>query len=138
MNDKAFEDKVKEDLDSVKQDGSTGLNRLEDKIIQSAGKVKEYLTTWSEDGAAQVTRKLEHLKGDVLDKVIVTAKTVEQDVDQGMNQYNVKVQELADQVPGGFSKKAARYPWVTISISLAVGMLLGMLLKPARQPLGLL
>jgi ElaB/YqjD/DUF883 family membrane-anchored ribosome-binding protein len=133
MNDKAFEDKVKEDLDTVKEDGYTSLNRLEDKVSQSTGKAKEQLTTWAEDGAAQLSRKLETLKGDTVDKVVVAAKTIEQDVDQGLNQYNVKIQDLADQVPGGFSKKAARYPWVTISISLAIGLLLGMLIKPTRR-----
>ncbi|MBE0699176.1 MAG: hypothetical protein IH586_19825, partial [Anaerolineaceae bacterium] len=68
--------------------------------------------------------------------VVVAAKTIEQDVDQGLNQYNVKIQDLVDQVPGGFSQKAARYPWVTISISLAIGLLLGMLLKPTRRLMG--
>jgi ElaB/YqjD/DUF883 family membrane-anchored ribosome-binding protein len=132
MNDKAFEDKVKEDLDTIKEDGYTGLDRWEDKVGQSTEKAKERLTTWAEDSAAQISRKLEMLKGDTVDKVVVAAKTIEQDVDQGLNQYNGKIQDLADQVPGGFSRKAARYPWVTISISLAIGLLLGMLIKPTR------
>jgi ElaB/YqjD/DUF883 family membrane-anchored ribosome-binding protein len=135
MNDKAFEEKVKEDLDTLKEDGSMGLGRLEDKVSQSTGKAKDQLTTWAEGGAAQLSRKLETLKGDTMDKVVVAAKTIEQDVDQGLNQYNGKVQDLADQVPGGFSRKVSRYPWVTISISLVVGLLLGMLLKPTRRPL---
>jgi hypothetical protein len=132
MNEKAFEDKVEEDMETLIEAGSTGLDRLE----QSTENAKEHLTTWAEDGAAQFSRKLETLKGDTLDKVFVAAKTVEQDVDQGLNQYNVKVQDLADQVPGGFSRKAARYPWVTISVSLVVGLLLGLLLKPTRRPMG--
>jgi ElaB/YqjD/DUF883 family membrane-anchored ribosome-binding protein len=32
-------------------------------------------------------------------------------------------------------KKAARYPWVAISIALTVGFVLGSLLNPARQRL---
>jgi hypothetical protein len=33
-------------------------------------------------------------------------------------------------------KKAARYPWVTITISLAFGLLLGGLLKPGDRQVG--
>ena len=43
------------------------------------------------------------------------------------------MQAVADQVPGDFAKKAAGYPWVTITVSLALGLLLGGLLKPGRQ-----
>jgi ElaB/YqjD/DUF883 family membrane-anchored ribosome-binding protein len=68
--------------------------------------------------------------------VVGAAATVKKDVGHGLSQYNAKAQEVANQVPGGFGKKAVRYPWVTISIALAVGFLLGSLLKPTRQPLG--
>lgn len=108
---------------------------IETKISQSTENAIEHLTTWAGDGAAQLSRKLDHLKGNALDKVVVTAKTIEQDVDQGLNQYNEIVQELADQIPGSFSKKAARYPWVTISISLIIGLLLGLILKPTHRSL---
>lgn len=129
MNEKAFTDKVEKDIETLIEDGYTGLNRLE----ESTENAKEHLTAWVGDEAAEFSRKLETLKSDALDKVFVAAKTVEKDVDQGLNQYNVKVQDLADQVPGGFSRKAARYPWVTLSISLGIGVLLGWLLKPTHR-----
>ena len=44
-------------------------------------------------------------------------------VGQGLSQYNTKIQEVADRVPGDFAKKAAGYPWVTITLSLAAGLL---------------
>jgi ElaB/YqjD/DUF883 family membrane-anchored ribosome-binding protein len=65
-----------------------------------------------------------------------TVKTVNKAVGQGLSQYNTKVQELADRAPGDFAKKAAAYPWVTVTLSLAVGLFLGVLLKPGRQPVG--
>jgi ElaB/YqjD/DUF883 family membrane-anchored ribosome-binding protein len=68
--------------------------------------------------------------------VVAAAATLKKDVGHGLSQYNAKVQEVADKVPGHFGEMAARYPWVAISLSLAVGLLLGSLLKPARQPLG--
>ena len=65
-----------------------------------------------------------------------TVQTVSKAVGQGLSQYNTKIQEVADRVPGDFAKKVAGYPWGTMTISLAVGLLLGVLLKPSRQHLG--
>jgi ElaB/YqjD/DUF883 family membrane-anchored ribosome-binding protein len=53
-----------------------------------------------------------------------------------LSQYNAKVQDIANRVPGDFGKKIAGYPWVTITMSLAFGLLLGVMLKPGRQPVG--
>lgn len=65
--------------------------------------------------------------------MVSAAATVKQDVRHGLNDYNAKAQKVADKVPGGFSEMAAKYPWVAISIAVAVGFLLGSLLKPARD-----
>jgi ElaB/YqjD/DUF883 family membrane-anchored ribosome-binding protein len=78
----------------------------------------------------------EKLTGDSRETVIAAAATVKRDVGHGLSQYNAKIQEVADKVPGRFGEMAARYPWVAISLGLAVGILLGSLFKPARQPLG--
>ena len=110
MNDKAFEDKVIEDVDQAKLD----------------------LATLGDDGVTGLSRIFEQLA----DNVKETATAAVQTVEQGLSQYNAKVQAVADQVPGGFAKKAAGYPWVTITITLALGLLLGGLLKPGRRPLG--
>jgi ElaB/YqjD/DUF883 family membrane-anchored ribosome-binding protein len=59
-------------------------------------------------------------------------KAFNKEMGQGLSQYNTKVQDFADRVPGDFSKKVAKYPWVTITMSLAFGLLLGVLLKPSR------
>lgn len=102
--------------------------KLEKKVRHDADKVRKDLRTLVEDGAAQVN-KFE-------DKVSQATGKAREDlttwVEDGLCQYNARAQEYADRVPGGFSKKAARYPWVTISIALAVGFLLGSLCKPAR------
>lgn len=133
MNDKAFEAKVTEDLDTMKEAGASVLTRIEDRITQSTGKARDHLTTWAGDGAAEVSRKVEAFKDGALDRVAVVTKTVEQDLTQGLNLYNGKVQELADQIPGDFSKKLARYPWVAISVAMIFGIFLGMILKPTRR-----
>ena len=117
-------------------DGAARFSIFEDNVSQATGKAKEDLTTWVEDGVSQLSEGFEKLTGDARETVVGAAATVKEDVGHGLSQYNAKAQEVADKVPGGFGEKAARYPWVAISIALAVGFLLGSLLKPARQPLG--
>jgi ElaB/YqjD/DUF883 family membrane-anchored ribosome-binding protein len=114
MNDKPFENKVKRDVDKVKKD----------------------LVTLEDDGVTGLNRVFEHLADDAKKMVDVEVKTLNEAVDHGLSQYNAKVQNVADRIPGGFSKKATEYPWVTITISMAFGLLLGVLLKPGRQLVG--
>ena len=111
MNDKKFEKQVNRDIDKAKID----------------------LAALRDDGITGLNRIFEQLTGDTKNSVDVAVKSVNKTVGQGLSQYNAKVQDVADRVPGGFAEKAAGYPWVTISISLAVGLLLGALLKPGRQ-----
>jgi len=113
MNDKAFENKVNRDIDRAKKD----------------------IATLGDDGVASLSRIFEQLADDTKETVAATVKTFNKAVGQGLSQYNVKVQDIADRVPGGFGKKAARYPWVTVTTSLVFGLLLGVLLKPSRQPI---
>jgi ElaB/YqjD/DUF883 family membrane-anchored ribosome-binding protein len=128
--------KLKEDATAVMEDGKVSLDRFETQTTQSVSKAKDDLTKWVEVETAQFSQKLENLAGEARDTMIVKAKTVQQDLNLGLNQYNTKVQEFADKAPGNFGQKVARYPWVTITVSLAFGLMLGMLLKPARHPLG--
>jgi ElaB/YqjD/DUF883 family membrane-anchored ribosome-binding protein len=88
------------------------------------------------DGVTGLSRKFEQLADDTKELVTDAVKTVNKDVGHGLSQYNAKVQEAADKVPGGFGEKATRYPWVAMSIALAFGILLGNILKPDRQPPG--
>lgn len=114
MNDKQFDNKVNRDVDKAKND----------------------LTTLGNDGITGLSRKFEQLTDDTKKSVDEAMKTVNKTVGQGLSQYNAKVQEYADKVPGRFGKLASGYPWVTMTISLIVGLLLGALLKPGRQSAG--
>jgi ElaB/YqjD/DUF883 family membrane-anchored ribosome-binding protein len=106
MSDKAFEKKVNRDVDNVKND----------------------IATLGDDGVTGLSRKYEQMTDDTKKSVDEAVKTVNKAVGKGLSQYNAKVQEYADRVPGDFGEKAAGYPWVTITISLALGLLLGVLL----------
>jgi ElaB/YqjD/DUF883 family membrane-anchored ribosome-binding protein len=112
MNDKAFEKKVNRDVNQAKKD----------------------LTTLRDDGVIALNRKLKPLAHDVKKTIDSTVKTLNNAVGNGLNQYNAKVNEVVtDIVPDGFVKKTPKFPWVAISLSLALGLLLGALLKPARN-----
>jgi ElaB/YqjD/DUF883 family membrane-anchored ribosome-binding protein len=132
MNDKAFENKVNRDIHQTEEDLAT----LRDDNVTGLARIRKDLGTLGDDGVTSVNRKFDQLADDAKKMVADAVKIINKDVGHGLSQYNAKVQDVADRVPGGFSKKAARYPWVTITMSLVFGLLLGVLLKPGRQPLG--
>ena len=135
MNDQQSE---KKDLNNLVGDNAIRFSKFENNINQATAKVKEDLTIWAEDGISQLSKGFERMTGSARESMAGASTTMKNDVGQGLNQYNAKAQEVADKFPGGFSKMAARYPWVSISIALAVGLLLGSLFKPRqlRQLLG--
>jgi len=132
MNDKAFENKVNQDVDQMKKDIVT----LGEDNVTGLTSIKNDLVTLGDDGVTGLSREFDQLAGDTKKMVTEAVKTLNKDVGHGLSQYNAKVQEVADKIPGSFGEKAARYPWVSVSIALAVGLLLGNLLKPSRHHLG--
>jgi ElaB/YqjD/DUF883 family membrane-anchored ribosome-binding protein len=143
MNDQQLDNKVRQDAAKVKKDlntlmehGTARISRLGDSLSQSTVKAKEDLTTWAEDGVTQLSAGVGKLADEARETVIATAATVKKDVGQGLVHYNKKAQEVANRVPGSFAKQATKYPWVSISIALALGLLLGIVLKPSHQSIG--
>jgi ElaB/YqjD/DUF883 family membrane-anchored ribosome-binding protein len=143
MNDQKLEDKVRKDAARVKkdvghmvEDSAALLSRVDDNVSHAAGKAKDELTHWVEDGVSQLSTGFEKVTNDASKTVVNAAESVKKDVGRGLRQYNAKAQKTADKIPGGLGKQAASYPWVAMSIVLVVGLLLGSLLKPARQHLG--
>jgi len=111
-------------------------DKYQHKIGQDVTRTKKDLLALGNDSVAGLSNMFEQLADDTQKKVSGAVESVGKGVEQGLSQYNSKVQELADRIPGNFGKNAAGYPWVTITASLAFGLLLGALLKPGRQPAG--
>jgi hypothetical protein len=109
-------------------------NNFKKQVIRDVDKAKIDLVALRDDGITGLNRIFEQLTGDTQRTVDVAAKTVNETVGQGLSQFNAKVQEVVDRVPGGLGKKATGYPWATFTISLILGFLLGVILKPGRQP----
>ena len=132
MNNRIFGKKVSRDVEQTKED----LVTLGDDNVAGLARVKKDLATLGDDGVTGLNRKFEQLTEDTKETVAATVKTINTNVSHGLSQYNSKIQDVADRIPGNFSKKAAGYPWVTITLSLFFGLLLGILIKPAQQPVG--
>ncbi len=106
--------------------------QFNEKVSQDADMVIEDLNTLMGDGVSKFNQEFQKLTGDAKETMVSAVTAIKKDVGEGLIQFNAKAQEVADKVPGGLGEKAARYPWVAISIALAAGLLLGGFLKPAR------
>ena len=106
--------------------------QFNEKVSQDADMVIEDLNTLVGNGVSEFNQEFQKLTGDARETMLSAVTAIKKDIGHGLSQYNAKAQEVADKVPGGLGEKAARYPWVAISIALAAGLLLGGLLKPAR------
>jgi ElaB/YqjD/DUF883 family membrane-anchored ribosome-binding protein len=140
MNSQLLESKVRQDASKIKIDSNifTGdaaarLGRFEENVNQITDKAKEDLTTWIVRGVDEMNDGYEKLKDEINETAVDSVETVKKNVGQALDQYNARVQNVADEIPGGFSEKVAKYPWVTISVALVVGFMLGGLLKPSRR-----
>jgi len=110
--------------------------KMETKVAQDANDVKKDVATLFNDGVSFLNESIEKLSGDAKETAVNAAQVVKEEVGHGLSVYNIKAQELADKVPGGLGEKAAKYPWVTVSIALVTGFLLANLLRPSRKHLG--
>ncbi len=142
MNKNQIDKKVQHDVDQVKkglsnlvEDETVQMNKLKNNLTQTTGKAMDNLTEWVGDSTSQLGEGFDKLTADAKEKMVESARMVEKDLKKGLDQYNDKAQKVADMIPGDFSKKVAKYPWVAISVGLAVGLILGQILKPVRQSL---
>lgn len=113
MNDKAFEKRINRDLDRTKKD----------------------LAVLKEDAVSGLSKKFGKIADESRKSATSAAVNLNKSVTRGLDQYNTKVQGLVDNVPGDLNKKIAGYPWVAITTSIVLGLLLGALLKPGRPQL---
>jgi ElaB/YqjD/DUF883 family membrane-anchored ribosome-binding protein len=142
MNDQKLDKKVRQDADRVKkdlstlaEDGAARINRFENNVSVANADAQKDLTKWAEDSVSQLNKNFDKLTSSARETAGGAVATMKKDIGHGLSQYNAKAQDIADKVPDGFAKKVARYPWVVITIGLAIGFLLGLLLQPARQPI---
>ena len=103
------------------------------QLSKDAEEIKEDINTLAEDSVSQVSKDYENIKDEVKTTVNGAIHSVKKEVEYGLSQYNTKAQELADKVHDGLGKEITKYPWVSISIALVVGVMIGGFLKPTRR-----
>jgi ElaB/YqjD/DUF883 family membrane-anchored ribosome-binding protein len=107
--------------------------QYERKVEQDAAKAKKNISNLIGNSVDQIESKVEAIADSAKETYNNTSATVKKDVEHGLGLYNAKAQEYAEKIPGGLAEKAAKYPWVAITIGLGIGVLLGGLLKPSRR-----
>lgn len=110
MNGKTFEKRINRDLERTKKD----------------------IAVLKEDAVSGLRNKIEELADESRRTASSAAKTLNKSVANGLNQYNAKVKGVVDTVPGDLNEKVAGYPWVAITASIVLGVLLGAVFKPGR------
>jgi len=111
MNDKTLEKRINRDFDRAIRD----------------------LAVLRDDAVTGLSRKFEQLTDGPRKTAEVAVKSLNKSIGQGLNQYNAKVQDVVDRVPGDLTKKVTGYPWVAITMSMVLGLLLGALVKFSRN-----
>ena len=105
---------------------------LEREITRDVDKVKKDLARLRVNGASELSRRFDMLAEEAKKSASMTARSLNQGIGQGLSSYNSRVQEVVDRVPGNIGKKAASYPWVAISATLILGLMIGAIIKPSR------
>jgi F0F1-type ATP synthase membrane subunit b/b' len=125
---------IKKDVNILVGDSTAQLGKIEDDLSLAANKAKEDLTTWVEEGVSQIKVEVEKMTDEAKKSLASTAASVSTDVELQLRQYNTKIQEIVNRVPGDLGNKAVRYPWIAISIGVLSGLLMGFILKPSHRP----
>jgi ElaB/YqjD/DUF883 family membrane-anchored ribosome-binding protein len=105
---------------------------LEKRINRDLDRAKRDLAALGDDLVVGLSRNFEQLSDGPRKSAAFAVKNLNKSIGQGLNQYNTKIQDVVDRVPGDIGKKAAGYPWVAITMSMVLGLVLGTLLKLGR------
>jgi ElaB/YqjD/DUF883 family membrane-anchored ribosome-binding protein len=126
--------KIMKDLNTLSENTSPRFGRLGRIITRAAHKTGKELLTEVDHGSSQIRKGLDELTSDTKAAVENAAGTVKMDIAEGSKRYNIRAQKLANKLPGNIGKMAVRYPWMTVSIALLLGLFLGGLLKYILSP----
>jgi len=107
--------------------------KLEKKIQNDMAVIRQDLDTLMKNNASKISQGYEKLIGEAKETLGDAVGTVKKEVGHGLSEYDAKVQEYANKVHGDLDDMVTNYPWVAITIGLAIGLILGGLLKPSRK-----
>ncbi len=114
-------------------DAFSGFGRFEKDIRRHSREAKNEFLSWFTDESHQTSKRFSKMNEEIKGTAFNVVDTVRKNAGHILEQYNSRVQQTVDEIPGGFGEKIAKYPWVAISATLIVGFMLGGLLKPAQR-----
>jgi uncharacterized protein YjbJ (UPF0337 family) len=110
-------------------DGKNVINRDKEQVREI---VQEHWTKFTEEDL----KKIESMRDEFIDMVQqrygYAKQRAEAEVDRALSTSNARLEGVAQKLPGEMDQTLLRYPWVTIVGALAVGLILGFMLKPRR------
>lgn len=108
---------------------------LEKRIYRDLDRTKRDLALLRDDAVSGLSHRFQKITEGPKKTAVEAVKGLNKSIGQGLDQYNTKVQDVVAKVPGDLNKKAARYPWVAVSMAVIFGLLLGTMMKGSR-PIG--
>lgn len=124
---------LKEDLKDLATDNDVRMKNFGNSVKQSADQAEKDVTTWVGNGVSQLSDRVNTLSDEARAAVVQAAAKLKKSTNQSLDQYNENAQHFADKIPGGFGEKVAKYPWVSLSIVLLAGVLLGSMIRLIRR-----
>ncbi len=124
---------LKDDLKDLGSDNDVRMKNFGNSVKQSTDQAEKDVTRWVGNGVSQVSDRMNTLNDEARAAVVQAAAKLKKEANQSLDQYNDNAQQLADKIPGGFGEKVAKYPWVSLSIVLLVGVLLGSMIRFIRR-----
>lgn len=124
---------LKDDLKDLASDNDVRMKNFGNSVKQSTDQAEKDATRWVGNGISQVSDRMNTLNDEARAAVVQAAAKLKKEANQSLDQYNDNAQQLADKIPGGFGEKVAKYPWVSLSVVLLVGVLLGSMIRFIRR-----
>lgn len=90
---------------------------------------------WNRRSDASRTRlaaSVDRLVDQMQKRYNITRDRAELTVSRFLDQYDHKVYEVVQRLPGDLDRQVIRYPWATIATMLGLGLLVGFIIKPSR------
>ena len=127
--------KLKKDLSALAEDSAARIGKLEEMVGLSYNKAKKDLAKQMGSSANQWRKKVAMLTENAARSVASTVEPLKKDIGRRSSNITAKAQEIAVELPKNIDKKASGFPWAAmITIGLAVGFVMGLVIRSARQP----
>lgn len=91
-----------------------------------------YAKQRAENEVDQLFSTVDNQKQKFMDDLIIRTDEARQRLDQTLKQYDQKIQETAQNLPGSMDQALMKYPWLSLVTLLGVGLIMGFMLKPRR------